>query len=136
MDRYKCPFHGPITGADGQSAVDEKTDGTMASCSTSAAADAHKIDTNAKPWTDRRLMNEIEQQTGQRLDYGVGVAKHTGTRRSRQQPSDNQLRRQRLERKLLNRSTLNRIGETLDAMQKTRNERRFQHQFTYAIPPK
>jgi hypothetical protein len=126
MDRYKCPFHGPITVcADKRVAANEDVAVPSSSSATAVVS---------QPWTDKQLMNDIQQQTGQRLDYGVGE-KHS-TKRGTRQPSDNRLRRQRLERKLLNRSSLNRIGETLDAMQKNRNERRFQHQFTYAIPPK
>ena len=89
--------------------------------STSTDTQAERVSSNA--------LNSDDEDIARSLKHIVGGCK------KRQKAAKNAAieARERLETKLMNKKSLKRVAETLDSIQRERNKRKFNQQFSYAL---
>ncbi|CAF1293446.1 unnamed protein product [Adineta steineri] len=131
MDRYKCPFHGRIIARDEQGqAADEKI--------RKHEEDQQLVRKRSRPeWQDPEMLEDIRLATG--VDLRMSEANKRKKKKKKIESGLTELGieentvRKRLEKKLLNRASVKRIGAALEADERRRNEEKFHHQFNYSL---
>lgn len=122
-DKCRCPVHGPIVDRDSM-----------------GFPRVQQAEPSQQPLSmgngDAEYMRDLERATGVDLaEDSAGPSK--GRRRKgvikKRGVSEAEKVRTRLSAKLFDRRSIKRISETLDAMQKARAARKFEHQFNYAL---
>ncbi|CAF1291867.1 unnamed protein product [Adineta steineri] len=131
MDRYKCPFHGRIIARDEQGqAADEKI--------REHEEEQQLVRKRSRPeWQDPEMLEDIRLATG--VDLRMSEANKRKKKKKKIESGLTELGieentvRKRLEKKLLNRASVKRIGAALEADERRRNEEKFHHQFNYSL---
>ncbi|CAF1107824.1 unnamed protein product [Adineta steineri] len=131
MDRYKCPFHGRIIARDEQGqAADEKI--------RKHEEEQQLARKRSRPeWQDPEMLEDIRLATG--VDLRMSEANKRKKKKKKIESGLTELGieentvRKRLEKKLLNRASVKRIGAALEADERRRNEEKFHHQFNYSL---
>lgn len=127
---FRCPVHGVI--------VDRDEEGFPVSEITTSQPTTFKEDSEDEDelirWAgyseeERTSYRDIEMATGKDLS---GKRKKDKKHR-RYEVHQGRVVRDRLEKKLLDKRALKRVGETLDAIQKARIEKKHGHQFVHAL---
>ncbi|XP_067240998.1 UV-stimulated scaffold protein A [Chanodichthys erythropterus] len=135
QDRVKCPFHGRIIPRDELGRPVNPEDALR------LEKEKRKREEEQPDWRDPELMREIEAATGEDLGssktYGKG--KKGGKGKSRKKyPNLTDLKqnantsRSRLEKKVFNKSSMRRVTEVMNKMDKRKHEK-FANQFNYAL---
>ncbi|XP_067312894.1 UV-stimulated scaffold protein A [Pseudorasbora parva] len=135
QDRVKCPFHGRIIPRDELGRPVNREDALR------LEKEKRKQEEEQPDWRDPQLMREIEAATGEDLGssrtYGKG--KKGGKRKSKKKyPNLTDLKqnantsRSRLEKKVFNKSSMRRVTEVMNKMDKRKHEK-FANQFNYAL---
>ncbi|XP_051715894.1 UV-stimulated scaffold protein A [Ctenopharyngodon idella] len=135
QDRVKCPFHGRIIPRDELGRPVNSEDALR------LEKEKRKREEEQPDWRDPELMREIEAATGEDLGssktYGKG--KKGGKGKSRKKyPNLTDLKqnantsRSRLEKKVFNKSSMRRVTEVMNKMDKRKHEK-FANQFNYAL---
>ncbi|XP_050960369.1 UV-stimulated scaffold protein A isoform X2 [Labeo rohita] len=135
QDRVKCPFHGRIIPRDELGRPINPEDALR------LEKEKRKREEEQPDWRDPELMREIEAATGEDLGssktYGKG--KNGGKRKSKKKyPNLTDLKqnasttRSRLEKKVFNKSSMRRVTEVMNKMDKRKHEK-FSNQFNYAL---
>lgn len=126
-DRHKCPFHGPVIGRDKMGNPTDPEDIEKLK----RVEEARRKD-QPPDWQDPELLKDLEAATG--LDLTVGKKKKRGKKKSFPGLTDlkeKKTSRQRLESKVLNKSTVKRIAATMDNLDFKRHRDKFADQFNY-----
>ncbi|XP_048471757.1 UV-stimulated scaffold protein A isoform X2 [Rhincodon typus] len=133
QDRFKCPFHGKIIPRDEQGNPMNPED-----IQRLKQEEQQKQKAKAD-WQDPELMREIEAATG----VDLGSSKYDrkdkkGKGKKRKYPNLTDLRQQsntsrsRLEKRVLNKTSLKRVSEAMACIDKRKHEK-FANQFNYAM---
>ncbi|XP_076878863.1 UV-stimulated scaffold protein A isoform X2 [Brachyhypopomus gauderio] len=127
QDRVKCPFHGLI--------IPRNELGRPVNAEDAARLEEEMKRREQQPdWRDVEFMKEIEAATGEDL----GSSKTYGKGKKRKYPNLTDLKqtantsRSRLEKKVFNKSSMRRISEVMNKMDKKKHEK-FANQFNYAL---
>ncbi|KAL7863747.1 hypothetical protein SRHO_G00127310 [Serrasalmus rhombeus] len=136
QDRVKCPFHGHIIPRDELGRPINPEDAAR------LEKEERKRLEEQPDWRDPELMREIEAATGEDLGssrtYGKGKKAGKGKGKKRKHPNLTDLKqtantsRSRLEKKVFNKSSMRRIAEVMNKMDKRKHEK-FANQFNYAF---
>ncbi|XP_072519481.1 UV-stimulated scaffold protein A [Salminus brasiliensis] len=136
QDRVKCPFHGLIIPRDELGRPINPEDAAR------LEKEERKRREEQPDWRDPELMREIEAATGEDLGssrtYGKGKKGGKGKGKNRKHPNLTDLKqstntsRSRLERKVFNKSSMRRVAEVMNKMDKRKHEK-FANQFNYAF---
>ncbi|XP_046874160.1 UV-stimulated scaffold protein A [Hypomesus transpacificus] len=135
QDRVKCPFHGVIVPRDDLGRPTYPEDAAR------LEREERKRREEQPEWRDPELMRDIEAATGEDLGssrmYGKGRGKGKG-KKKKKYPNLSDLKqsantsRSRLEKKVFNKSSMRRVTEVMNKMDKRKHEK-FSNQFNYAI---
>lgn len=135
QDRVKCPFHGHIIPRDELGRPVNPEDALR------LEREKRKRDEEQPDWRDPELMREIEAATGEDLGssktYGKGKKGNKG-KSKKKYPNLTDLKqnantsRSRLEKKVFNKSSMRRVTEVMNKMDKRKHEK-FANQFNYAL---
>ncbi|XP_026135310.1 UV-stimulated scaffold protein A [Carassius auratus] len=135
QDRVKCPFHGPIIPRDELGRPVNPEDALR------LEKEKRKREEDQPDWRDPELMREIEAATGEDLGssklYGKGKNANKG-KSKKKYPNLTDLKqnastsRSRLEKKVFNKSSMRRVTEVMNKMDKRKHEK-FSNQFNYAL---
>lgn len=130
MDRFKCPFHGPIIARDGSG------------CPTNPE-DRRKLEKTMKPsrekndWQDPELLEELKAITGVDLKMPARSEKKRKKKKKYENLTDvrnmKDTSRFRLQKKVLDPKSIKRVSETLDRIEAKRNFQKFGNNFNYAL---
>ncbi|KAG5263288.1 hypothetical protein AALO_G00263210 [Alosa alosa] len=136
QDRVKCPFHGRIVPRDDLGRPTNPED------SERLEKERRKLQEEQPDWRDPELMREIEAATGEDLGssktFGKGKKGSKGKGKKRKYPSLTDLKqsantaRSRLEKKVFNKSSMRRVTDVMNKMDKRKHEK-FSNQFNYAL---
>ncbi|KAK7138463.1 hypothetical protein R3I94_013935 [Phoxinus phoxinus] len=134
QDRAKCPFHGRIIPRDELGRPVNPEDALR------LEKEKWKRQEQQPDWRDPELMRDIEAATGEDLGssrtYGKG--KKGGKGKRRKYPNLTDLKqnantsRARLEKKVFNKSSMRRVTEVMNKMDKRKHDK-FANQFNYAL---
>ncbi|KAM6952068.1 UV-stimulated scaffold protein A [Lycodopsis pacificus] len=130
QDRLKCPFHGPIIPRDQEGRVCRQEDRLR------EEQEKRRKSEEQPDWRDAELMRDIEAATGENL--GSDRVGKKGKGRKKKYPNLSDLKqgantaRSRLEKKVLNKSSMRRIAEVM-AQADRRKHDKFSNQFNYAL---
>ncbi|XP_067103763.1 UV-stimulated scaffold protein A [Osmerus mordax] len=135
QDRVKCPFHGVIVPRDDLGRPTNPEDADR------LEREERKRREEQPEWRDPELMRDIEAATGEDLGssrtYGKGRGKGKG-KKKKKYPNLSDLKqsantsRSRLEKKVFNKSSMRRVTEVMNKMDKRKHEK-FSNQFNYAL---
>uniref|UniRef100_A0A672LQL3 UV-stimulated scaffold protein A n=1 Tax=Sinocyclocheilus grahami TaxID=75366 RepID=A0A672LQL3_SINGR len=135
QDRVKCPFHGHIIPRDELGRPVNPEDALR------LEKEKRKREEEQPDWRDPELMREIEAVTGEDLGssktYGKGKNGNKG-KSKKKYPNLTDLKqnastsRSRLEKKVFNKSSMRRVTEVMNTMDKRKHEK-FSNQFNYAL---
>uniref|UniRef100_A0A9J8A956 UV-stimulated scaffold protein A n=1 Tax=Cyprinus carpio carpio TaxID=630221 RepID=A0A9J8A956_CYPCA len=135
QDRVKCPFHGHIIPRDELGRPVNPEDALR------LEKEKRKREEEQPDWRDPELMREIEAATGEDLGsskiYGKGKNGNKG-KSKKKYPNLTDLKqnastsRSRLEKKVFNKSSMRRVTEVMNKMDKRKHEK-FSNQFNYAL---
>lgn len=135
QDRVKCPFHGHIIPRDELGRPVNPEDALR------LEREKRKREEEQPDWRDPELMREIEAATGEDLGssktYGKGKKGNKG-KSKKKYPNLTDLKqkantsRSRLEKKVFNKSSMRRVTEVMNKMDKRKHEK-FANQFNYAL---
>ncbi|KAF4105248.1 UV-stimulated scaffold protein A isoform X1 [Onychostoma macrolepis] len=135
QDRVKCPFHGFIIPRDELGRPVNPEDALR------LEMEKRKREEEQPDWRDPELMREIEAATGEDLGssktYGKGKKGNKG-KSKKKYPNLTDLKqnastsRSRLEKKVFNKSSMRRVTEVMNKMDKRKHEK-FSNQFNYAL---
>ncbi|XP_059378105.1 UV-stimulated scaffold protein A [Carassius carassius] len=135
QDRVKCPFHGHIIPRDELGRPVNPGDALR------LEKEKRKREEEQPDWRDPELMREIEAATGEDLGsskmYGKGKNGNKG-KSKKKYPNLTDLKqnastsRSRLEKKVFNKSSVRRVTEVMNKMDKRKHEK-FSNQFNYAL---
>uniref|UniRef100_A0A671SHV4 UV-stimulated scaffold protein A n=1 Tax=Sinocyclocheilus anshuiensis TaxID=1608454 RepID=A0A671SHV4_9TELE len=135
QDRVKCPFHGHIIPRDELGRPVNPEDALR------LEKEKRKREEEQPDWRDPELMREIEAVTGEDLGssktYGKGRNGNKG-KSKKKYPNLTDLKqnastsRSRLEKKVFNKSSMRRVTEVMNKMDKRKHEK-FSNQFNYAL---
>ncbi|XP_016373019.1 UV-stimulated scaffold protein A isoform X2 [Sinocyclocheilus rhinocerous] len=135
QDRVKCPFHGHIIPRDELGRPVNPEDALR------LEKEKRKREEEQPDWRDPELMREIEAATGEDLGssktYGKGKNGNKG-KSKKKYPNLTDLKqnastsRSRLEKKVFNKSSMRRVTEVMNMMDKRKHEK-FSNQFNYAL---
>nr|XP_022341509.1 UV-stimulated scaffold protein A-like [Crassostrea virginica]XP_022341510.1 UV-stimulated scaffold protein A-like [Crassostrea virginica] len=135
MDRVKCPFHGKIIGRDEYGCPTESNQQEQASTSAQGQSEEDLED-----WRDPELQADIEAALG--VDLGSKKGKGKGKGKKNKEPKYPNLTdinivkntsRNRLEKKVLSKSSLKRVNNVMDNLAYKRIRDRFGNQFNYSL---
>ncbi|XP_066505732.1 UV-stimulated scaffold protein A isoform X2 [Hoplias malabaricus] len=136
QDRIKCPFHGPIIPRDEIGRPINPEDAAR------LEKEERKRREEQPDWRDPELMREIEAATGEDLGssrtYGKGKKSGKGKGKKRKHPNLTDLKqtantsRSRLEKKVFNKSSMRRMAEVMNKIDKRKHEK-FANQFNYVF---
>ncbi|XP_062380749.1 UV-stimulated scaffold protein A [Sardina pilchardus] len=136
QDRVKCPFHGKIISRDDLGRPTNPEDAER------LEKEKRKLQEEQPDWRDPELMREIEAATGEDLGssktFGKGKKGSKGKGKKRKYPSLTDLKqsvntsRSRLEKKVFNKSSMRRVTDVMNKMDKRKHEK-FSNQFNYAL---
>ncbi|XP_039509736.1 UV-stimulated scaffold protein A isoform X1 [Pimephales promelas] len=135
QDRVKCPFHGHIIPRDELGRPVRPEDALR------LEKEKLKRQEQQPDWRDPELMRDIEAATGEDLGssrtYGKGK-KGRGKSKRKKYPNLTDLKqnantaRSRLEKKVFNKSSMRRVTEVMNKMDKRKHDK-FANQFNYAL---
>ncbi|XP_065105289.2 UV-stimulated scaffold protein A [Paramisgurnus dabryanus] len=135
QDRVKCPFHGSIIPRDELGRPINPEDALR------LEKEKRKREEEQPDWRDPELMREIEAATGEDLGssktFGKGKKGSKG-KSKKKYPNLTDLKqsantsRSRLEKKVFNKSSVRRVTEVMNKMDKRKHEK-FSNQFNYAL---
>ncbi|KAA0709119.1 UV-stimulated scaffold protein A [Triplophysa tibetana] len=135
QDRVKCPFHGCIIPRDELGRPINPEDALR------LEKERRKREEEQPDWRDPELMREIEAATGEDLGssktFGKGKKGNKG-KSKKKYPNLTDLKqsvntsRSRLEKKVFNKSSMRRVTEVMNKMDKRKHEK-FANQFNYAL---
>ncbi|KAL2077111.1 hypothetical protein ACEWY4_026615 [Coilia grayii] len=136
QDRFKCPFHGKIIPRDELGRPTNKEDAER------LEKEKMKLQEEQPDWRDPELMREIEAATGEDLGssktFGKGKKGSKGKGKKKKYPNLTDLKqsantsRARLEKKVFNKSSMRRVTEVMNKMDRRKHEK-FANQFNYAL---
>ncbi|KAI4887891.1 hypothetical protein NFI96_012470 [Prochilodus magdalenae] len=136
QDRVKCPFHGHIIPRDELGRPIDPEDAAR------LEREERKRMEEQPDWRDPELMREIEAATGEDLGssrmYGKGKKGGKGKGKKKKHPNLTDLKqtantsRSRLEKKVFNKSSMRRMAEVMNKIDKRKHEK-FANQFNYAF---
>ncbi|XP_064465797.1 UV-stimulated scaffold protein A-like [Ornithodoros turicata] len=118
-DRYKCPFHGPIVPRDsmGQPQGEE-----------ASKVDEKRQKASRPDWQDPGLLRDLEAATGVNLEVGKTSK---GKRKKKSVAPESP--RKRLEKKIFNKRSVQRVAGALDTIDSRKFEDKFGNQWNYAF---
>ncbi|XP_068451079.1 UV-stimulated scaffold protein A isoform X2 [Clinocottus analis] len=131
QDRLKCPFHGPIIPRDQEGQPCRQEDRLR------EEQDKRRKREEQPDWRDADLMRDIEAATGENLGSD-SVGKKGKGKKKKKYPNLSDLKqsantaRSRLEKKVLNKSSMRRVAEVMAKADKRKHEK-FSNQFNYAL---
>ncbi|XP_030621623.1 UV-stimulated scaffold protein A [Chanos chanos] len=133
QDRVKCPFHGPIIPRDELGRPTNPEDAAR------LEREEWKRREEQPDWRDPELMRDIEAATGEDLGSSRKFGKgNKGKGKKKKYPNLTDLKQKantahsRLEKKVFNKSSMRRVAEVLNKMDKRKHEK-FSNQFNYAL---
>lgn len=133
QDRVKCPFHGRIIPRDELGRPVNTEDAVR------LEKEKWKRQEQQPDWRDPELMRDIEAATGEDLGSSRTYGKKGGKGKSkRKYPNLTDLKqnantaRSRLEKKVFNKSSMRRVTEVMNKMDKRKHDK-FANQFNYAL---
>ncbi|XP_051505467.1 UV-stimulated scaffold protein A isoform X1 [Myxocyprinus asiaticus] len=134
QDRVKCPFHGCIIPRDELGRPINPEDALR------LEKEKRKREEEQPDWRDPELMREIEAATGEDLGssktYGKGKKGNKGKKKKYPNLTDLKQNantsRARLEKKVFNKSSVRRVTEVMNKMDKRKHDK-FSNQFNYAL---
>uniref|UniRef100_W5KEW9 UV-stimulated scaffold protein A n=1 Tax=Astyanax mexicanus TaxID=7994 RepID=W5KEW9_ASTMX len=136
QDRVKCPFHGIIIPRDEIGRPINPEDAAR------LEREERKRREEQPDWRDPELMREIEAATGEDLGssrtYGKGKKGGKGKGKRKKHPNLTDLKqtantsRSRLEKKVFNKSSMRRVAEVMNKIDKRKHEK-FANQFNYVF---
>ncbi|XP_026864451.2 UV-stimulated scaffold protein A isoform X1 [Electrophorus electricus] len=130
QDRVKCPFHGLIIPRDELGRPVNLEDAAR------LGKEEMKRREEQPDWWDPEFMKEIEAATGEDLGSSKTYGKGKGKKRKHHNLTDlkqtTNTSRLRLEKKVFNKSSMRRIAEVMNKMDKKKHEK-FANQFNYAL---
>ncbi|KAJ8382473.1 hypothetical protein SKAU_G00032510 [Synaphobranchus kaupii] len=136
QDRAKCPFHGVIIPRDDMGNPTNPDDAAR------LERERRRLQEEQPDWRDPELMREIEAATGEDLGssktFGKGKKGAKGKGKKKKYPNLTDLKqsantsRSRLERKVFNKSSMRRVTEAMNRVDKRKHEK-FSNQFNYAL---
>lgn len=128
MDRYKCPIHGKIVARNEVGEIVNEKD--------RLEYEKNNKEKEVPAWKDAELIADINAATGNKLQV-VGDKTKKKKRKNNTNLTDiskeENTTRKRLERKLLDPKNLNRVGSSLDSIERRLNHEKFHHNFNYAL---
>ncbi|KAK9517610.1 hypothetical protein VZT92_022966 [Zoarces viviparus] len=130
QDRLKCPFHGPIIPRDQEGRPCRQEDRLR------EEQEKRRKSEEQPDWRDAELMRDIEAATGENL--GSDRVGKKGKGRKKKYPNLSDLKqgantaRSRLEKKVLNKSSMRRIAEVMAKADRRKHDK-FSNQFNYAL---
>ncbi|XP_022241557.1 UV-stimulated scaffold protein A-like isoform X1 [Limulus polyphemus] len=140
QDRFKCPFHGPIITRD------EKGNAVNSESKYSHSQESQPSTSSGKQpdWQDPDLLRDIEAATGINLELPhcrgkSQKGKGKGKKSKKKYPGLINIKtyqnttRKRLSKKVFKKSSLKRVAEAMDAMDKKKFLDKFGNQFNYAF---
>uniref|UniRef100_A0A914YSQ6 UV-stimulated scaffold protein A n=1 Tax=Panagrolaimus superbus TaxID=310955 RepID=A0A914YSQ6_9BILA len=133
MDRVNCPLHGPIIDRDENGVIvgvhPKQQKGTFLTANQKFYAEYER---KRKEDEEDALYRELEKQTDGKFSYQIakGKKKKKDAPKKREK-SAHQKTRDRLSTKILNKRSLKRVTDHLDAVQKNKAAKKFAHQFNY-----
>ncbi|ESO96797.1 hypothetical protein LOTGIDRAFT_159535 [Lottia gigantea] len=133
MDREKCPFHGKIIGRDKTGQPTSENDVEL-----KIKEQLLKTEGKMADWRDHELEKDIEGALG--IDLGSSSSKGKGKGKKKNKKYENltdvkeikNTSRNRLEKKVFNRTAMKRVTSRLDAADYKRIRDKFGNQFNYA----
>ncbi|XP_068570284.1 UV-stimulated scaffold protein A isoform X2 [Cebidichthys violaceus] len=130
QDRLKCPFHGTIIPRDQEGRPCRQEDRLR------EEQEKRRKSEEQPDWRDAELMRDIEAVTGE--DLGSDRVGKKGKGRKKKYPNLSDLKqdantaRSRLEKKVLNKSSMRRIAEVMAKADRRKHDK-FSNQFNYAL---
>uniref|UniRef100_A0A3P8RYF7 UV-stimulated scaffold protein A n=1 Tax=Amphiprion percula TaxID=161767 RepID=A0A3P8RYF7_AMPPE len=129
QDRLKCPFHGRIIPRDQEGRPCSQEDRLR------EEQEERRRREQQPDWRDAELMGDIEAATGEDLGSGR-VRGKKGKKKKYPNLSDlkqsTNTARSRLEKKVLNKSSLRRVAEVMNKVDKRKHDK-FSNQFNYSL---
>ena len=138
MDRFKCPLHGKIVARDEHG----QTQDTESTSTTTTNEPPTSSSSSVPAWQDAALIADINASSGGTLNVKVVGDKAASKRGGRGKKASTltnvkkeatRTPRARLEKKILNRKQLRKIGSILDSIEQRQHAAKFHHNFNYAI---
>ncbi len=126
MDRFKCPLHGKIVKRNEIGEIVNEID----------RKDTNEQNIEIQPWLDTDLINDINAangktiiETGKKKKQRKGKLKGNLTDITKEEDTP----RKRLEQRLFNKKSLNKVGAILDTIEKRIHHSKFHHQYNYSL---
>jgi hypothetical protein len=126
MDRFKCPLHGKIVQRNEVGKVVNESDKNSVGDESAAV----------QPWLDTELINDINAASGKTV---IEMGKKKRQRKGKLKGNltdimkEEDTPRKRLERRLFNKKSLNKVGSILDSIEKRLHQSKFHHQYNYSL---